>query len=256
MNREITIIGAGKMGLSLAEGLVRKGFVKRDNLILTNSKTHNNKEAAEKADVVIFAVKPQIMKGVLQEVSEVKDGSLAMSMAAGVTLDSISRELSGGEKTEIVRVMSNLAAQVEEGMSVWTVNRNVTEENKKVTQEVLGSVGKECEVDNEDMIDKATAISGSGPAYFFYIVELLTEMGMQFGFSEEISRLLAEQTFIGAAKVLAEAHQDAATLRRAVTSKGGTTEAAFKQFEREHLDKRFMKGVDRAYRRAKELGKM
>lgn len=253
MNKEFTIIGAGNMGQSFAEGLLQRKLARQEQLTLTNSKTKNNKEAAAKAEVIIFAVKPQVMKEALQEVGEVKKESLVLSVAAGVTRNSIAKGLSSMSEAKIVRVMPNLGARVGESMSVWVANPQVTADDRKTAREVLGAIGKECEVESDDFVDKATAIAGSGPAYFYYIVELLTEMGKQFGFSDEKARLLAEQTFIGAAKVLAASEQDAATLRRAVTSKGGTTEAAFRQFQKDRFGKRFMRGVERAYKRAKEL---
>ena len=255
MNKETVIIGAGNMGRSIAEGMVQNGLAKRDEIILTNSKTNNNKEAASHADVVIFAVKPQVMKQVLQEVGDIQKDSLGISVAAGIAIDTIDNSLNAGDH-KIVRVMPNLGASVGESMSVWVANQHVSELDKQVVGQILGSIGKKLEVHDEDMIDKATAISGSGPAYFFYIVELLTEMGKKFGFSDEDARLLAEQTFIGSAKVLEKSHQDAGSLRRAVTSKGGTTEAAFKRFGRERLGARFMRGVEMAYARAKQLRKI
>lgn len=252
MNERIAIIGSGNMGGAIAHGLESKGIVDISDITLTNSTTNNNREAADNVGIIVLSVKPQKMKGVLQEIHNACEGKLIISVAAGVTMSSIAQNLDG-EHHKIVRVMPNLGARVGESMSVWVANEYVTEEDKVQVRRMLGAIGKEIEIDSEDMIDAVTAISGSGPAYFFYFVEQLTFMGQQFGFSEETARALAEQTLIGAAKVLAFSEQTAQELRLAVTSQGGTTYAATERFRTEMLDLRFQKGVRDAQRRAQEL---
>lgn len=246
MRETIAIIGAGNMGKAMARGL------HGENLFLTNSTSNNNREAAQQSDVLLLAVKPQKIKEVLLEMGESCTGKLIISVAAGVTMNSIAQQL-GRQDQKIVRVMPNLGARVGESMSVWVANEFVTDEDKRIVEEILGAVGKSIEVKSEDLIDAATAISGSGPAYFFYFVEQLTQMGQQFGFSEDMARLLAEQTLIGAAKVLGSSDKTAHELRLAVTSQGGTTFAATERFRREKLDRRFQKGVRDAKRRAQQL---
>lgn len=253
MNEKIAIIGGtGNMGRAIAQGLeTRQGGA--EQLILTSSATHNNVEATAVSDVVILSVKPQKMRSVLQEIGTSAKGKLIISVAAGVTMESIRQTLSTDDEQRIVRVMPNLGARVGESMSVWVANEFVTDADKVVVRDILASVGKEVEIEDEDMIDAVTAISGSGPAYFFYFVEQLAAMGQEFGFSEEIARMLAEQTLIGAAHVLANSDQTAKELRLAVTSEGGTTYAAIKRFGREKIPTRFQRGVSDARRRAGQL---
>lgn len=253
MNEKIAIIGAGNMGKAIAYGL-ENTQVSVDQLILTNSKTNNNKEATFLSDVVILAVKPQKMMSVLKEIGDSSSGKLIISVAAGVTLDSIEKVLGGDQALRVVRVMPNLCSRVGESMSAWVANENVTEDDKHTVREILSSMGKEIEIENEDLINAVTAISGSGPAYFFYFVEQLSLMGEEFGLSREISRQLAEQTLIGSAKTLANSNKTAKELRLEVTSEGGTTFEAIKRFRTEMVDLGFRKGVRDARRRARELG--
>lgn len=253
MKEQIAIIGGtGNMGEAMRKGLLAHG-VNADQLMFTGSRIGSNEQATALSDVVILCVKPQKLKEVLREMGESAKGKLIISVAAGVTMDSIENSLAGEEEHRIVRVMPNLGARVGESMSVWVANEHVTEEDKTTVREILSSIGKQVEIQDENMIDAVTAISGSGPAYFFYFVEQLFHMGQEFGFPDELARLLAEQTLIGAAAVLASSGETAEQLRAAVTSKGGTTYEATERFRREMLDLRFRKGVRDARRRAGEL---
>ena len=138
-------------------------------------------------------------------------------------------------------------------MSVWVKGQNVSAEQTTAAKQILRSVGEECELEQESQIDIATAISGSGPAYFFYVAELLQAKSQELGMAEEISKKLVLQTFLGSALMLKQETKSADELRKSVTSKGGTTEAAFKEFDKAKLASAIFKGIEAAAKRAKEL---
>lgn len=252
VNKNIAIIGAGNMGLRIAQSLLVKKIVLKNQVSLTSSTTKNNREVVQKSDIIILAVKPQQMKDVLHEIKDViSKNQLCISIAAGVTLEAVERIL--GEGMHIARVMPNLAVQVGQSVSGWIVNKNTTLEEKNIVQMILRAIGEEIEVDTEGQLDIFTAISGSGPAYFFYITQLLQEIGKHMGLSDDIAEKLAQQTLLGSAEIVRQTRGNAKNLRDSVTSKGGTTEAAFTKFEKGNLDKLFKEGVLAAYRRAKDL---
>lgn len=269
MNKEISIIGVGNMGQAVTRGLLETKTFDRENLLLANCSIDKlrpfqeigiavatqNTAAALACDILILAVKPQAIHTVLSEIRDVVAGDkLVISLAAGVSLDSIRAGLA--IEQPVVRVMPNLGAQKRQSMSVWVRNENVTEAQAKDTREILRSIGEEMELDGEDDINRATAISGSGPAYIFYLVELLEQSAQGLGFDVETAAILARQTLIGSVDLLESPGKTAHELRASVTSKGGTTEAAFKEFAKGDLEGTFTNGVQAAYRRAIELGQI
>lgn len=251
MKGKIAIIGNGNMGQAIAQGLLGKKIVTRNKLILTNSETKNNKEAIKKADVIILAIKPQIAKTVLEEIKDVIEDQLVVSIMAGITIDTIRQAL--GKEIAVVRVMPNLAAKVVNSMSVWVRSKKVTDAQGELVEAILEAIGTQLELKNENQINAATAISGSGPAYFFYLTELLEKGAVRLGFSQEQARVLAKQTLLGSAELLKTSIYSTEELRHAVTSKSGTTEAAIKAFKKENLEKSFQLGIKAAYNKAKEL---
>ncbi|HYK08900.1 MAG TPA: pyrroline-5-carboxylate reductase [Candidatus Eisenbacteria bacterium] len=248
----ISIIGAGNMGTAIAKGLVSKKLVNNEQVTLTTSATKNNTEAVEKADVVIFAVKPQQLANVLQEVKGyTRTQQLFVSIAAGATLHSLEDIL--GKDMHIVRAMPNLAAKVSESTTVWVANTKVTEEEKKYVIKMFSSIGEEIELEKESQIDMVTVISGSGPAYFFYLVELLEKAGDHFGLPKDMVKRIAKQTLIGSAELFKNSKENSNDFRMQVTSKGGVTASAFEKFEKGNFAKLFEEGLLAAYHRAKQL---
>ena len=272
----LTIIGVGNMGRMIALGLLDKGILRPEQLILSNPTiadladfkikgvvvTDNNINAINQGDIVLLAVKPQVFPTLLKEfthsgtsqISNFKfqiSNKLIISIAAGVTIESIKRAL--GEKQCVVRVMPNLCAMVGESMSGWVKSAEVTLEQASLVKELLQSIGKEVELEDERLIDAVTAVSGSGPAYVFYLAEILEQNAKDLGIPDGAARLLARQTIIGSAKVLGQSSWSAKELRLKVTSKGGTTEAAFNTFEEINLRAVFKNGIRAAWRRAREL---
>jgi pyrroline-5-carboxylate reductase len=267
MNKELTIIGAGNMGQAVARGLIEQKVIHSSNLTLANPRLtklsefrnlgvnleSDNSIAVKDTETLILAIKPQIMTDVLSQIrNAVTEDQLVISLAAGISLNTVRRELF--DQQAVVRVMPNLGAQIGQSMSVWVKNEFVSTNNIQKVKNILSAIGKEVEVDTEDEIDKATAISGSGPAYVFYLLETLEDSARKLGFSDEVAKTLARQTLLGSTEVIARSDKSAKELREHVTSKGGTTEAAFKEFKRRGFRAIFMRGLNAAYERALELG--
>jgi pyrroline-5-carboxylate reductase len=180
------------------------------------------------------------------------DGKLVISIAAGVRLDALSRWLGGHRK--IVRCMPNTPALIGAGISALHALPDVSTKERETAQSILGAVGDVVWVDDERLLDPVTAVSGSGPAYVFWFIEQLAASGEKLGLPPEVSQKLALQTVLGAAKLAAQSDRSPAQLRTQVTSKGGTTEAALKIFEREKLAEGMAKALEAASRRGAELG--
>lgn len=266
-NKKIAIIGVGNMGQAFADGLLKKRVIKNNQLILCNPSLEklkkykqlnialaSNKEGVKKADIVILAVKPQNVCSVLEDIKEViTKNHLIISIAAGIEIQTIKKIV--GLNQTIIRVMPNLCAKIGESMSVWVKSNGVSKEQEDLLRIILHSVGEETKLQKEEHIDIATAISGSGPAYVFYLAELLDISAQELGLSKEIAQRLVKQTIIGSADILKISKNTPLELRQSVTSKGGTTEAAFKVFDHEGFKDILLKGTKAALRRAEELKK-
>jgi pyrroline-5-carboxylate reductase len=252
MKGNIAIIGSGNMGGSIAQGLLNKKIVPPGRLLITNSETFNNKEAVQRAETVIIAVKPAQAITVLNDIKETIKKQLIISVMAGITIGTLQNIL--GKNTAVVRVMPNLAAKVGKSMSVWVKSGQVSDTQSAAAKTILESIGTQLEMRNENMINAATAISGSGPAYVFYLAQLIENGAVDLGFSRKNARLLTEQTLIGCAELLKTTGKSAEDLRAAVTSKGGTTEAGLSVLEKDDLQNTVLKAIQAAFERAKQLG--
>jgi pyrroline-5-carboxylate reductase len=198
------------------------------------------------------AVKPVDMRDALASIQGTTSGKLIITVAAGVAIEQVRSWL--GETTQpVVRVMPNTPAQVGEAMSAWVAGNGVTEEHRTQVRTLLGALGREIEMHNEESLDQVTAVSGSGPAYLFYFAEMLIESARKIGLEEHEAHELVLQTIWGAAKMLREGTDHPSSLRRAVTSRGGTTEAAIAEFARLNLPTAIDSGVRAAYRRGGEI---
>ena len=267
MNLKITFIGAGNMASSLAGGIIAKGIdpinvtmtdinegqLKAARSELQVNTTRDNVSACQKADVVVLAVKPQVMETVLSPLKSVlsQRKALIISIAAGITLGQLEHWL--GADMPIVRCMPNTPALVEAGATGLYANTNVDPGQREQAKTIMNSVGLAIWVDNEDQIDAVTAVSGSGPAYFFLVMEAMIEAGKELGLSEPVAKQLTLQTALGSAQMAITSDEDAAELRRRVTSPGGTTEAAINIMENTQLRAIFMDALRGAYDRSKEL---
>lgn len=263
---EIGFIGAGNMANSLIRGLIAKGS-KPENIWasdLDDSKltllaedcgirTGDNADIAKSADVIVLAVKPQVMKDVCVALAtDLGDRQvLLISIAAGITTSHLEKWF--GESAAIVRCMPNTPALVGMGASGLFANVRVSAQQKLLAQEVVSAVGFATWVDADSDIDIVTAVSGSGPAYFFLFMEAMQATAKEMGLSEDLARALTYHTAAGAAALAQHSEDDIATLRRNVTSPGGTTEQAILQFEEGDLRGLVAKALHAARARSVEL---
>jgi pyrroline-5-carboxylate reductase len=217
--------------------------------------TADNHAVIAACDVVILAVKPQVMAKVVSELqpSLARKAVLLISIAAGTTLARLTEWTSAQQA--LVRCMPNTPALVQAGASALYANAHVSAEQRATATSILQAVGLVCWLDNEAQMDAVTALSGSGPAYFFLMLEALQSAGVALGLSSDVARSLALQTAYGSAKLALSSDVDAAELRRRVTSPGGTTEAAIRQFESEQFRDIVARALQKAAARSAELAK-
>ena len=263
----IGFLGGGNMAGALIGGLVAKGADARSIAVVEVSPAARERLAArypvhiatapdaamQRAEVWVLAVKPQDMKQALASISGSVQGKLVISIAAGITLEALSRWLGGHRK--LVRCMPNTPALIAAGIAALHGFPEVGPDERKKAEEILRAVGEVVWVAEERLLDPVTAVSASGPAYVFWFIEQLAASAEKLGLPADVSRELAMHTVLGAAKLAAASSDSPAELRRQVTSKGGTTEAALKVFDEEKIAERFARAVEAASRRATELGR-
>lgn len=266
----IGFVGAGNMARSLAAGLIKNGWP-RTRLLLADPdavqravlerslgvRTHAaNTAIAERADILVFAVKPQILKSVAQQLATAvqRKQPLVLSIAAGVRLDDLQRWL-GGELA-IVRAMPNTAALIGSGAAGLYANARVDERRRAQAEAILRAVGITVWVPVEEQLDIVTALSGSGPAYFFYVIEALERAAIDQGLDPQHARLLTLETAVGAAKMALEGAEEPAVLRARVTSPGGTTERAVEVLRQRDIEGLFAAALGAATARARELAQL
>lgn len=244
----ICFIGGGNMATSLIGGLIAQGHP-AENIIVSDPNepqrsqlssdfsirtTDDNALAVKEANVVVLAVKPQVMKQVAQPLADtLSEGTLIVSIAAGINLYSLESWLGG--KHAIVRCMPNTPSLIQLGASGLYANQQTTSGQKQLAETILKAAGIVQWVATEEEIDAVTAVSGSGPAYYFLLMEAMIDAGESLGLSRETAAELTLQTAVGAAQMAMQSDVDAAELRRRVTSPGGTTEQAINTFEGAHL---------------------
>jgi pyrroline-5-carboxylate reductase len=264
----IGFIGAGNMARSLAGGLINNGWPESGLLLadplpeqrqgvesaLGLKTSADNREVAARAGILVLAVKPQVMAAVARGLAETVRAKrpLVISLAAGVRLEALERWL--GADLPIVRVMPNTPALIGSGASGLYANRHVSEAQREQAEAILRAVGVTVWLDNEGLLDAVTALSGSGPAYFFLVMEALEQAAVRAGLEAQQARLLTLETAYGAAKMALEGGEEPSVLRRRVTSPGGTTEAAVKVLEDGGVRRLFDEAVRAAGARARELG--
>ena len=264
---KIAFLGGGNMATALIGGLIAKGTDPRSITVVEVSPAARERlgerypvhiapapdTESQRCDVLVVAVKPQDAKAAVKSFSGSVQGKLVISIAAGVTLESLSRWLGGHRK--LVRCMPNTPALIGAGIAGLYALPEVSAKEKTAAESILAAVGEVVWVGEERLLDPVTAVSASGPAYVFWFIEQLAASAEKLGLPAEVSRKLALHTVLGAAKLAASSSEPPATLRRNVTSKGGTTEAALQVFDEEKLAERFMRAVEAASRRATELGR-
>ena len=267
MSQHICFIGAGNMATSLIGGLIANGHeaasitacdIDADQLRQLQKRfgihtSSNNLDAARGADVIMLAVKPQMMREVCADLASLPAGSerLFISIAAGVPASAIDDWLGGGRA--IVRCMPNTPALLQLGASALAANARVDAGQREIAAEIMQAVGIAIWVDAEADLDAVTAVSGSGPAYFFYFIEALENAGVELGLPREAAARLARQTALGAATMAID--EDVVELRKRVTSKKGTTEQAIASFRQDRLEQAVSNAAAAAHRRSLELAR-
>lgn len=250
---KISIIGCGHMGSAIAKALIAKkiGKVFISNPIKPHINvkwTTNNCETAQNTDIVLIAVRPDTVQDILKEIKSVlKPNQILISIAAGISLKKL-QLWSGGHK-KIVRVMPNLAVQVFEGISVWK-SSGLEIRKKFIVEKLLNSFGLNIEVRDENLINMATAIGGGGPAYTAAFLETMAESAKKAGFSASDARKLALQSIYGSVVYMQKTGLDFAEVKRAVQTKGGTTEAGFKVLKEGNWQKTLGKALFAGYKKA------
>jgi pyrroline-5-carboxylate reductase len=261
----LAFLGGGNMANALIGGLVAKGFDARAISVIEVSPAARDKiarhgvrvstapdVATAKADTLVLAVKPQDARAALASIASAVGGKLVISIAAGVQLNALSRWLGGHDR--IVRCMPNTPALIGAGITGLYAAPGVGAEDRKNAETILGAVGEVVWLPDERLLDPVTAVSASGPAYVFWLIEQLAAFAERSGIPPQDALRLAKHCVLGSAKLALESAEPPAQLRKNVTSKGGTTEAALRVFEEEKLAERFAKALAAATRRGGELG--
>ncbi|MFT4021045.1 MAG: pyrroline-5-carboxylate reductase [Acinetobacter sp.] len=263
LNYTISFVGGGNMAQALIGGLISRGFPQQQIRVSAPSeKTRNilreknievfadNSEAVKNADIVVLAVKPQMMAHVLKQLHGQLQEKLIISIAAGITVDLIQR-LSGSSR--VVRVMPNTPALVQTGAHGMYAAENVDEKDRQLTTQIMAATGLGLWVERETQIDAVTAVSGSGPAYFFYLMESMIRAGKNLGLDEKTATTLTLQTALGAAQMAISSDRSPSELRKNVTSPNGTTQAALDVFDRAQVSQNIQSALAAAQKRSQEL---
>jgi pyrroline-5-carboxylate reductase len=267
-NNIITFIGGGNMASSLIGGLLETG-VAQENLRVADTDPQplaaqfpvqcytDNLQAMDGANVVVLALKPQVLPEVAKSIATAMPtpAPLFISIAAGIRVADLARWLGANQAPPIVRVMPNTPALVRSGASALFADPHVSDFQRELAENILRAVGLTRWLEDENQMDAVTALSGSGPAYFFLMMEVLEKAAIGLGLPQESARLLTLQTAFGAAKMALESQEDAATLRSRVTSKGGTTEQAINTLQAGGLQALFDQALQAAQQRAATLAK-
>jgi len=262
----IGFIGAGNMAYALISGLINNDFPAENiavsdlsSELLSQRKTEfnlkvftDNTDLVNNCDIIVLAVKPQVLFDVCDQIkNDISDKHLIISIAAGIRSHDINRWL--GKGRAIVRTMPNTPALLGKGITGMFANEEVSDEQKTNSEDIINAVGSSIWVESEDMVDAVTAVSGSGPAYFFLMIESMTKAGMALGLDEESANKLSIETALGAAMMAKNSSDNVHELRAKVTSPNGTTQAAIESFQDQDFEVIVSHALRAAYDRASEL---
>ena len=261
---KITFIGAGNMSEAIISGVLKEGVFSAKDIRasdpLIERRNHmrgtygveigdNNREAVEGVDIVLLAVKPQIFSSVWEDLKEaISSSTLIVSIMAGITSETIACDTN----FRVIRVMPNTPSLVGRGASGIAMGKTANEDDMGIAEKIMQSVGVSVRV-KEEQLHAVTALSGSGPAYIFYLIEAMMQEAIDLGLDEDTARLLCVETVGGAADLFANSKDSAKSLRNKVTSKGGTTAAAIKAFEDKDMKSIIAGAMKSAYKRSLEL---
>jgi pyrroline-5-carboxylate reductase len=271
-SKKLGFIGGGNMAEAMIKGLISASFVEPNSIFVSDVVSErleflhseykvkavpDNRELVGKCDILILAVKPQVVKAVIKNVRDLIDAKkLLVSVAAGVPIATILKVLKAGQnkKYNVVRTMPNTPALVQEGVTAIAAGENVSKVDIQIAHRLFEAVGKTVDVD-EIHLDAVTGLSGSGPAYIFMIIEALSDAGVKMGLSRDVSNTLTVQTVLGSAKLAWESQKHPGELKDMVTSPGGTTISGLHSLEKGGLRTTLMNAVEAATKRSQELGR-
>jgi pyrroline-5-carboxylate reductase len=263
----IAFIGSGAMGEAMIQGLLKQGTADQQNIVAADalaergqalrehygvSFTTDNGEAVRGAHLVVLAVKPQVLPAVLAGLKgKIPSGALVLSIVAGARIETI---VNGLAHACVVRSMPNTPAQISEGITVWIASPSTSAEQREQARKLLQALGEEVEAKDEDELDMATALSGTGPAYVFLFMEALVDAGVHLGFSRQVAEQLVTQTVRGSVDFYRSSPSHLARLRNQVTSPGGTSAEALYYLEKAGFRTAISRAVWAAYQRSVTLG--
>ncbi|MGO4813484.1 pyrroline-5-carboxylate reductase [Cupriavidus sp. 2MCAB6] len=263
---KIVFVGGGNMASAIIAGVLANGAAVENLTVIDPVEGIRERLAREyglrvlpaadrtltDADVVVLAVKPQVMRVVCESLRECLGDALVISVAAGIRLQALADWL--GNRPRLVRAMPNTPALIGQGITGMAAARTLSSADRKMADTIAGAVGEVTWVEREDQLDAITALSGSGPAYVFYFIEAMEQAAEKLGLPAWQGTQLAQQTFLGAAALARGSSEAAATLRQRVTSPGGTTAAGIGAMEKNHLQALFVEAIQAAAHRSAELG--
>ncbi len=266
-NTSLSFVGSGVMAEAMISGLLGQRLIKPEAIMASDPRiergeelsaryhlqaTTDNVEAVREAQIVVLAVKPQVLPHVLPPLhGQIRPEALVLSIVAGARVRTIAKGL---DHSTIVRVMPNTPAQIGQGMSVWYSTTEVNERQREQARTILRALGEELAVDDEDYLDMATALSGTGPAYVFLFMEALIDAGVHLGFSRRVAEQLVLQTLQGSVAFARQSSLHPAELRNMVTSPGGTSAEALYQLEKGGLRTVLSRAIWAAYQKSRYLG--
>ena len=267
---EIGVIGAGNAAEGIVHGILRNSVLLEDRILASDPSaarrrvfqerfhiavTDDNRAVARESYILLLAVKPQIYRETIEGIADlVREDQVLVSIMAGVSTAAI-EALFPGIQARVVRVMPNLASHVGAGMAGVHPGRHASEADLLRAQRIFDAGGKSVHIEDEALMDAVTAVSGTGPAYYYFFTEAIVEAAKRIGLSPQYANLLARQTALGAARMMLEAGDDPATLRQKVTSPGGTTAAAMESLRQAGVFDHIVAGVTAAFERSRELGR-
>ncbi|MDA8233391.1 MAG: pyrroline-5-carboxylate reductase [Clostridia bacterium] len=266
--KKIGFIGAGAMAEALLTGIVKAGLTQPENLCASDvsqerlahltdklgvRKVESNNQLSTESEIIILAVKPQVVSGVLEDIRQVvKPGQVVVSIAAGITISTMEAIL--GQPVAVVRVMPNTPCLVGAGASALALGTHAGFAEESAVSAILGAVGKVVTI-KENLLDSVTGLSGSGPAYMYVILEAFADAGVKVGLPRDVALTLAAQTMLGAAKMVLETGEHPGKLKDMVTTPGGTTINGLYALEKGNLRYTLMKAVKKAAERSAEMSK-
>ncbi|MBN9312145.1 MAG: pyrroline-5-carboxylate reductase [Chryseobacterium sp. 39-10] len=266
---KVAVLGAGKMGMSFSQSFLKYELVKPGNLqLITRNRSKVEEVSAmfpgalvsafdeseiEQADLVIIAVKPQDFANLASDTTlRFQENQMLLSIMAGIKIEQIQQLL---HHQKVVRAMPNSPTLLGMGITGYTAAEGISFNELMSIERLLNSTGRSVYLEDENLLDGVTALSGSGPAYFYYIVDAMIKAGIKMGIDENLSKLFVKQTMLGAYHLINNSDKSLEALIKDVASKGGTTEAALRTFDDEHLKEILQKGILNAESRSKELSR-